>query len=98
MGSELYAHFTVSSDATIESDELRELAQDAGGGEVPSAGEGRIVARLDPAAHVKQGEEAELWVDATKLQLFDPEDGRNLMVDGAGPAAVGAEAGDQPPA
>ena len=55
MGSELYAHFTVTTDETIESDELRELAADAGGGEVPSAGEGRIVARLDPAADVKQG-------------------------------------------
>ena len=53
--------------------------------------EGRIVARLDPASQVKQGEEAELWVDATRLQLFDPDDGRNLMVDAAGPAAVGAE-------
>jgi multiple sugar transport system ATP-binding protein len=98
MGSELYAHFTVSSDATIESDELRELAQDAGGGEVPSAGEGHIVARLDAAADVKQGEEAELWMDATKLQLFDPEDGRNLMVDAEAPAAVGAAAGGEQPA
>ena len=43
------------------------------------------MARLDPASDVKQGEEAELWVDATKLQLFDPEDGRNLMVEGDGP-------------
>jgi multiple sugar transport system ATP-binding protein len=89
MGSELYAHFTVSTDETIESDELRELAADAGGGEVPSAGEGHIVARLDPASDVKQGQESELWVDATRLQLFDPEDGRNLMVDAEGPAAVG---------
>src|SRR6201991_4300020 len=39
MGAELYAHFTVASDATIESQELRELAEDAGGGEVPMAGE-----------------------------------------------------------
>src|SRR5918998_121532 len=94
MGSELYAHFTVTTDETIDSDELRELAADAGGGEVPSAGEGRIVARLDPASQVRQGEEAELWVDATKLQLFDPEDGRNLMVDAEGPAAVGDEVRD----
>src|SRR5215217_8122326 len=94
LGSELYAHFTVQSDETIDSAELRELAQDAGGGEIPMEGdEGRIVARLDPASQVKQGEEAELWVDATRLQLFDPDDGRNLMVDGAGPPAVGAEAG-----
>ena len=98
MGSELYAHFTVSTDETIESDELRELAADAGGGEIPSAGEGRIVARLDPAADVQPGQEAELWVDATKLQLFDPEDGRNLMVDSDGPAAVGSEAGGEQPA
>jgi multiple sugar transport system ATP-binding protein len=100
MGSELYAHFRVSSDATIESDELRELAQDAGGGEVPMAGEqGHIVARLDPASKVRQGEEAELWVDATRLQLFDPDDGRNLMVDSPAPAAVGSGAdGGQAPA
>jgi multiple sugar transport system ATP-binding protein len=100
MGSELYAHFRVSSDSTIESAELRELAQDAGGGEIPmEGGEGSVVARLDPASQVKQGQEAELWVDATRLQLFDPEDGRNLMVDAEGPAAVGAAAGgEQSPA
>jgi len=96
LGSELYAHFTVSSDETIDSQELRELAQDAGGGEIPMEGEeGRIVARLDPASEVRQGEEAELWVDATRLQLFDPDDGRNLMVEaGTAPAAVGNGSGD----
>jgi multiple sugar transport system ATP-binding protein len=96
LGSELYAHFKVSSDDMIDSAELRELAQDAGGGEIPmEGGEGSVVARLDPASNVKQGEESELWVDATRLQLFDPEDGRNLMVDADVPAAVGAEAGGQ---
>jgi multiple sugar transport system ATP-binding protein len=94
LGSELYAHFTVSSDETIESQELRELAQDAGGGEIPmEGGEGRIVARLDPASEIRQGGESELWVDATRLQLFDPGDGRNLMVEGDAPAAVGPESG-----
>jgi multiple sugar transport system ATP-binding protein len=89
MGSELYVHFTVDSDQTIESQELRELAEDAGGGEVPSAGEeGRIVARLDPASNVTEGQDAELWVDATRLILFDPEDGRNLTTDQEGPAAT----------
>jgi multiple sugar transport system ATP-binding protein len=89
MGSELYAHFSVDSDQSIESAELRELAEDAGGGEVPSAGEeGRIVARLDPASGVTEGRDAELWVDATRLILFDPEDGRNLTTDKKGPAAT----------
>jgi len=99
LGSELYAHFKVTSDETIESAELRELAQDAGGGEIPMEGdEGSIVARLDPASEVRQGQESELWVDATRLQLFDPEDGRNLMVDGGSPAAVGPDSGGEQPA
>jgi len=99
LGSELYAHFSVKSDETIDSAELRELAQDAGGGEIPLEGdEGRIVARLDPASEVKQGQEAELWVDATRLQLFDPGDGRNLMVDQEAPPAVGPGSGDDQPA
>jgi multiple sugar transport system ATP-binding protein len=90
MGSELYAHFSVASDEQIESQELRELAEDAGGGEVPMSGEeGRIVARLDPQSGVRQGADAELWVDATRLHLFDPDDGRNLTTDKEGPAATG---------
>jgi multiple sugar transport system ATP-binding protein len=82
----------VDTDQSIESAELRELAEDAGGGEVPSAGEeGRIVARLDPAAEVTEGQDAELWVDATRLILFDPEDGRNLTTEQQGPAATGGQ-------
>jgi multiple sugar transport system ATP-binding protein len=37
-----------------------------------------VVARLDAASSVKEGEEAELWVDASKLHLFDPETGNSL--------------------
>jgi multiple sugar transport system ATP-binding protein len=89
MGSELYAHFTVATDQSIESAELRELAEDAGGGEIPMEGEeGRIVARLDPASKVEVGHDAELWVDASRLQLFDPDDGRNLVVGDRVPAAT----------
>ncbi len=100
MGSELYAHFAVSSDVSVESDELRELAADAGAGDVPSSGEqGRIVARLEAASQVQEGQEAELWVDATKLHLFDAGDGRSLRArrDGA-PAATGGQspAGESP--
>jgi multiple sugar transport system ATP-binding protein len=99
LGSELYAHFTVASDQHIESQELRELAEDVGGGEVPMEGEeGRIVARLDPQSEIRVGQESELWVDASRIHLFDPEDGRNLTADATGPAATdggqGAEGRD----
>ena len=61
--------------------------------------EGRIVARLEPASKVKVGEEAELFVDATRLQLFDPENGINLTVEQQGPpATTGDGAGGAPAA
>jgi len=79
MGSELYAHFTVAGAQPVESAQLRELAQDAGAEEVPSSGEeGRIVARLDPASRVSEGQEAELWVDAARVHLFDADSGESL--------------------
>jgi multiple sugar transport system ATP-binding protein len=84
MGSELYAHFSPEGEhQQIQSAELQELAADSGAGEVPGAGEvGQITARLDAASKVRQGEEAELWVDASKIHLFDPEDGRSLAASG----------------
>ena len=98
LGSELYAHFSVASDAQIESQELRELAEDVGGGEVPMEGEeGRIVARLDPQSEVRVGQESELWVDATRVHLFDPEDGTNLTAPDA-PSALAPETEQQPAA
>jgi multiple sugar transport system ATP-binding protein len=84
MGSEIYAHFTVKSDQQLDSEELRELAEDAGAGEVPGGGEsGDVVARLSAESKVREGEEAELFVDASHIQLFDPEDGSSLTADRA---------------
>jgi multiple sugar transport system ATP-binding protein len=77
MGSEKYAYFSVKGES-VESDELRELAEDSGTSEVPSAGEGLVVARLDAASEAERGKDAELWVDSTKLHLFDPDSGANL--------------------
>jgi len=77
MGSEKYAYFSVKGES-VESDELRELAEDAGTSEVPSSGEGLVVARLDAASEVERGKDAELWVDSTKLHFFDPDSGANL--------------------
>ena len=88
MGSEIYAHFSVSSDKTIESDELRELAEDAGAGEVPGGGQGGdIVARLAAESQVKKGDEADIFIDASHIQLFDPSDGASLTAGARGAAA-----------
>jgi multiple sugar transport system ATP-binding protein len=72
LGSELYVHFTVEHQG-VESQELQELAEDAGTADVPSAGAGAVVARLDAASKVTQGQEAEFWLDTSKLYFFKPD-------------------------
>jgi multiple sugar transport system ATP-binding protein len=77
MGSELYAYFKVESDR-MESEQLQDLAEDAGGADLPQSEEGQVVARLDAASDIKRGDTAELWVDTSKVHLFDPESGESL--------------------
>jgi multiple sugar transport system ATP-binding protein len=83
MGSELFVHFAGGhGGGDIQSQELQELAEDAGAGDVPSSGEeGQITARLDAASKVQEGQEVELWVDAERLHLFDPDGGARLSGD-----------------
>jgi multiple sugar transport system ATP-binding protein len=77
MGSELYAHFNIEGQG-VESQELDELAQDAGAADLPSGEAGQVTARLEPESGAKEGEEIELWIDVPHIQLFDPDDGRSL--------------------
>ena len=82
LGSDDYAHFTVDSEA-VSSGELAEIVEDSDpGGVAPSAEGVQVVARLAAASSVRQGQEAELWVDTSQLQLFDLETGRSLLSDG----------------
>jgi multiple sugar transport system ATP-binding protein len=89
MGAELYAHFSIEQQG-IESQELAELAAAAGTADVPSArgDEDQIVARLDSASEAREGQEIELFVDLSKLHLFDLETGRNITVGKREPAAA----------
>jgi len=77
LGAEHYVFFQLQGTG-VQSDQLQELAADAGVDEIPSSGEGQVVARLDAASQVKRGEEAELWLDTSKLHFFDPSSGENL--------------------
>ena len=55
MGSEYYAYFTVESEK-VSSRELDELAHDAGAADLPQQEGNQVVARLDAASQVRQGE------------------------------------------
>src|SRR3954454_865668 len=78
MGSEIYAHFDFESGEAVDADELRELQEDAGTSDVPGSASGHAVARVDANSTVKAGERSKLWLDVTKLHVFDPSDGASL--------------------
>ncbi len=102
MGSELYAYFSYQGE-TANSEQLEEIAADAGLSDVPGAGEeGRVVARLSPDSKVETGRRSKLWLDAERLHLFDPHEGHRLHgrdEDGARSGGGARQrAGDGPPA
>jgi multiple sugar transport system ATP-binding protein len=82
MGSEIYAFFDFEGEAA-QSDALQEIAADAGTADVPGADASQVVARLDPASKARMGERLKLFMDTSKLHLFDVADGSNLTAAGA---------------
>jgi multiple sugar transport system ATP-binding protein len=76
MGSELYAYFDAQA-GEVHSEQLDELAADAGLEEVPGAGT-TVVARLDATSKAEPGAELELSLDTSQIKLFDPSGGRAL--------------------
>ncbi len=104
LGSDKFVFFTQELGKAANVAELQELARDSGRADTGSTGE-TVVARLDPASRVTEGESARLWVDARKLHIFDPSSGLNLSLGtaaapagAAGPAASAAPASPASPA
>jgi multiple sugar transport system ATP-binding protein len=95
LGSEKYVYFTRELGQTANVAELQELARDSGRADVGGASEA-VVARLDPATRLSEGEDARLWVDVRTLHVFDPASGRNLTLGEAGsPAGQAGSPADQ---
>jgi multiple sugar transport system ATP-binding protein len=78
MGAEIYAHFDFDSDQQLESEELRELQEDAGTSDVPTSSSGHAVARVDAGSGVTAGQRTKLWLNTEKIHVFDPSDGHSM--------------------
>jgi multiple sugar transport system ATP-binding protein len=78
MGAEIYAHFDFDQGNQLESDELRELQEDAGTSDVPSSSSGHAVARVDAGSGVTAGQRTKLWLNTEKIHVFDPSDGHSM--------------------
>ncbi|MGW0773649.1 ABC transporter ATP-binding protein [Streptomyces sp. NPDC002835] len=77
LGSDVYAYFTEDEWQPAQTSELAELAADSGVSETGVSGH-QIVTRLSSATGVREGSEAQLWVDTSRMHLFDPISGVNL--------------------
>jgi multiple sugar transport system ATP-binding protein len=88
MGSDVFVYFTRGREAGVNAAELEELARDSGRADTGASGD-TLVARLDAATGVREGQDAELWVDGRALHVFDPESGRNLSLAAAAASGNG---------
>jgi multiple sugar transport system ATP-binding protein len=81
LGSEVMAHFAIEA-AHAETDEMRELAEDVGGGDGPQIGvqenEAIVVGRFGARSRVAAGEEITAVVDTRALHFFDPATGNGI--------------------
>ena len=95
LGSDVFVYFTRELGQGVSSAELQELAGDSGRADTGGSGE-TVVARLDAATRVREGQDAELWVDARAMHIFDPATGRNLSLAGDDGGAASAPGGHGP--
>ena len=80
LGSDKFAYFTVEG-KQARAKELEEVARDAGTDSLTAEGDGiRVTARLDVTSKAAEDQELEVWFDARKLHVFDPESGKNLTL------------------
>ena len=77
LGSELYAYLPYAGGEAI-GQQLGQLAGDLDREPTSGRDDSQLVARLDAASGVEEDGEAEIWLDARKIHLFDPETGEAL--------------------
>jgi multiple sugar transport system ATP-binding protein len=99
LGSEKFVYFSKEIGG-VETPELAELARDSGRADTGGSAE-TVVARLDSATQITEGQDATLWADARAVHVFDPQTGRNLSLgnfavpdrSASGPDGTGAVSG-----
>ena len=83
MGSDVYVYFTKDIEQGVDAAELAELARDSGRADTGGSGD-TVVARIDAATRIREGDEADLWVDVRTMHIFDPATGRNIALASSG--------------
>ncbi len=76
LGNEAYAYIPFEAPPEVQ-EQLQQLERDLDGESLRT----QLVVSLDGASQISAGDEAEIWVNAAKMHLFDPSTGENLTVD-----------------
>ena len=76
LGNETYAYIPYDAPPEIAA-QLNELQRDMDSEALHT----QLVVSLDGASRIREGSEAEIWVNSSKIHLFDPATGENLTVD-----------------
>jgi multiple sugar transport system ATP-binding protein len=77
LGSEIVVHFDIDARPAL-TDEVRELAAEAGTELADQAAHTTMVGRFDPRSSVREGQLAEVAVDTRGLHFFDPDTGDGI--------------------
>lgn len=76
LGNEAFAYIPFEAPPEVQA-QLAQLEKDLDGEALRT----QLVVSLDGSSKIDEGHEAEIWVDAAKMHLFDPATGENLTID-----------------
>jgi multiple sugar transport system ATP-binding protein len=79
LGSDKFAYFTVQGERAVAK-QLEEIARDAGAEDRVSGDGIQVTARLDAASKAQEDSKLEIWIDVSKMHVFDPDSGKNLTL------------------
>jgi multiple sugar transport system ATP-binding protein len=76
LGNEAYAYIPFETHSEVQ-EQLDQLEKELEGEALRT----QLVVSLDGASRIQAGDDAEIWINAAKMHLFDPSTGENLTVD-----------------
>src|SRR5512144_1977345 len=89
LGSEQYAYVPYDAPADIRA-QLAELQRELDSEQLRT----QLIVSLDAASDVHDGSEVDLWLDPSRMHLFDPKTGENLSRTDAAPVPAAPARGD----
>ncbi|WP_061712165.1 ABC transporter ATP-binding protein [Kocuria palustris] len=90
LGNQQYGYVQFEQDRDVK-DKLDELARDLDADEMPA----QVVVELPASSRVRGGSQAKLWLNTSKMHVFDPQTGENLTRDEEAGAELTREANQE---